>query len=401
MFSRLAVVLGLRGFARRDDLDDRATVLTLVARFTDELGSGLLVVLTPTLRARLGLSVTGVGWSLQALATAGAVVSPPAAAAIDLVPRRPLLVFGAAGWAVALGLAATAPNGVWLIVAFALAGAAYGPLTATADVVLVEGHPGGEERISSRVTLLDTAGALLAPTLVAGVVSVGADPRWLLLAVGAAAVAYAAALGGTAFPAPAARQVTAVAHALDGVRTVLRDRRARRWVAAVVVLELRDPLEAFEPVWLDGSVGASQVFVAVHTVVGLAASLLALVAIDRWLVAHDGDALLRAALVVTAVSYPLWLAVPGLGAKLALVVMREGAAAALWPLVNARALAAVPGRAGSVASVAALVGFVPVHVAAGAAADRFGLTRVLLAVHLVAVTALWRLVRADRRPTVR
>ena len=129
MHPTVTAFLRLRSLPRRDGLDDRATVLSLFARFVDELGSGLLVVLMPTLRTRLGLSVEQVAWCFQALATVGA---------------------------------------------------AYGPLANTAGVVLIEGHPDAVGRISGRATVVDTAGALLAPVAVAVVVWGGIDRRGLL-----------------------------------------------------------------------------------------------------------------------------------------------------------------------------------------------------------------------------
>ncbi|MEX2620419.1 MAG: hypothetical protein WD250_09380, partial [Egibacteraceae bacterium] len=188
MFSRLAAVLRLRALGRRDGLDDRATVLALFARFTDELCSGLLVVLMPTVRTRLGLSLSQVGWCFQALTSAGVVVEPLA---------------GAAGWSAALLLAAGAPTFGWLLGAFALVGAASGPLAHTADVILVEGHPGAEERIASRSTALDTIGALLAPSAVAAGGWAGVDGRVLLAAAGTGVLGYAVLLAGASLPAPA------------------------------------------------------------------------------------------------------------------------------------------------------------------------------------------------------
>jgi MFS family permease len=154
MAAWLARLLGVASLRRVGEVDDRGTVLALFARLTDELASGLLVVLMPTFRTRLGLPVVQVGWLWQVLFSTAAVVEPIAGAAIDVVRRRPLLVWGALGWGAALLLAAGAPSFGWLLAAFALVGAASGPLAHTADVVLVDGHPDAVERITGRSTTL-------------------------------------------------------------------------------------------------------------------------------------------------------------------------------------------------------------------------------------------------------
>lgn len=399
MFSRFAVVLGLRALGRRDHLDDRATVLTLFARFTDELCSGLLVVLMPTLRARLGLTVGQVGWCFQAMSSVGALVEPTSGVAIDLVRRRPLLVGGATAWAAALLLAAGADSFGWLVAAFALVGLAYGPLANTADVVLVEAHPEAVERIASRSTALDTVGALLAPVAIAVAGAVGVDTRLLLVVAGLGALGYAWLLAGSILPAPATRAegVRARTEVTAGLRAVLADRSARTWIGALLLVELFDPLEVFEPVWLGDVVGVSQSLVAVHVTTGTVASLLALLAVDRWLEGHDGRGLLVAASIASLVVFPVWLLVPGFVAKLVLVVLRDAATAPLWPIVHARALAAVPGRAGAVTAVTALIGVLPIHAAFGWVAQRVGLTGSMLWLHVAATTGLIALVRRDRR----
>jgi MFS family permease len=391
----LTRLLGLRALARAEGLDDRATVLTMFARFTDEVGSGLLLVLTPTFRARLGLSVVQVGWLLQALFSTAALVEPVAGAAIDVLRRRPLLVWGALGWAGALLLAAGAPSFGWMVAAFALVGVASGPLSHTADVVLVEAHPDAVERITSRTTVLDTLGALLAPAAVAVAGWAGVDPRVLLVTAGVATAGYAALLATSVFPPPPGRRdgTGAVAQVRGNVRAVVRDRTARLWLGALVVQEVLGLSELFEPVWLSDVVGASQSMVAVHVAVGMGATLLALLALDRLLVRHGSGPILVAASVGTAVFYPAWLLAPGIALKLVLVIPRNAVMAPLWPILRSRSLAAIPGAGGTTSALYSLVGLVPLQAAFGWVASRVGLTGTMLTVHLAATLLLLLLVR--------
>jgi MFS family permease len=403
VFRRMTRILGLRSLARREELDDRATVLAMFARFTDEVGSGLLLVLLPTFQTRLRLSVVQVGWLLQALFSAAALVEPVAGAMIDVYRRRPLLVWGAAGWAAALLLAAGATGFGWLLAAFVVVGVASGPLAHTADVVLVEAHPTAVERITSRTTVLDTFGALLAPAAVAVAGWAGIDDRVLLTGAGVAALGYAALLATSVFPPPPRRDegLGLVAQVRDNVRKVLQDRMARLWLAALVLQEVLGLSELFEPVWLQEAVGASQPIIAVHVAVGMGATLVGLLVLDRLLVRYRSTAILLAASVATAVLYPAWLLVPGIAWKLLLVVPRNLAIAPLWPILRSRSLAAIPGAGGATTSLYSLVGLLPLQAAFGWAASRVGLTSTMLTVHLAATAALLLLVRRLGREPVR
>jgi MFS transporter, FSR family, fosmidomycin resistance protein len=349
----------------------------------------------PVLQAHLRLSITQVGWLWQVLFSTAAIIEPVAASAIDVVRRRPLLVGGAVGWAAALMLVAGAPTYGWLLAAFALIGVASGPLTLTADVVLVEGHPDAVERIASRSTVLDTTGALLAPVAVAIAAWTGVDHRMLLLGCGFALLGYAALFAGAVIPAPPDRgsASSALGRIRANVRLVLADRTARLWLAALLVNEVLGLSELFEPVWLRVDVGAAQSLVAVHVAVGLVSSLLALLALDRLLDRFGSFPVLIGACVGTAVLYPAWLLVPGITAKLVLVVPRNAVMAPLWPILRSRSLAAVPGAGGATSALYALLGLVPLQAAFGWAASRVGLTTTLLTVQLTATLALALLVR--------
>jgi MFS family permease len=406
VFARLIGPLGLRGVRRRSEVDDRVVVLAVFGRFVDELASGLLLVLLPTVQARLGLSVTQVGWLLQAIDGAAAVVEPVTAAAVDITHRRPLLVVGALGWSAALLLVAGAPSYGWLLLAFVLVGMTSGALALTTDVLLVELHPGDEERIGARQTMLDTVGALLAPAAVAVTTWSGADPRLPLVVAGAVVLGYAGLLAATAMPDPPgaeavvgdpARPARRAWHQLrSNAAHVARDREVRPWLLALFGEALMAVPSLFVPVWLAGAVGASQTAVAVHVGVELAASLVGLALVDRWLQRWDGRAILTASAIAALVTYPVWLLAPGIAAKVVLIVPVTLAVTPVWPLARARALTAVPGRGGATLAVTSLFGALPLAALVGWLGDRLGLAPVMLAMHTAA--ALLILVVVRRRP---
>lgn len=391
-------LVGAGRLPRAEGIDDRATALSMFARFTDEFGAGLLLVLMPTFRARLGLSVVQVGWLLQALYSTAALIEPVAGAAVDVVRRRPLLVWGALGWAAALVLAAGATSFAWLLAAFILVGASSGPLAHTADVVLVEAHPDAVERITSRTTVLDTAGALLAPGVIAVGLWSGVDHRALLGVSGAAIVGYALLLATSTFPGPPGRDGelgdgARLRRIRDNVVAVLADPLARRWLVALVLNEVLGLSELFEPVWLRETLEVSQSLVAVHVGVGMAATLAALMVMDRLLERFGSRRLLVIAAVGSAVIYPLWLLAPGYAATLVLVIPRNAVMAPLWPILRSRSLAAVPGAGGAASALYSLLGLLPLQALFGYLAARAGLTPTMLVVQLAALAALLVVVR--------
>lgn len=241
MLAVLARLLGVHRLPRRQGVPDRTVVLATGGRFLDELLSGILVVAMPAIRSRLGLTVAQVGLCFQLLSSVAAVVEPLVGVAIDVSRRRPLLLWGAIGTALTALLAAGAPSGDWLAAAFVVYATASGPLIQTSDVVLVEVHPGAEERISARADLIDTAGALLAPLAVGLAAWAGLDERWVLAGAALLGLGYALALRTAVLPAPADRSAHVQLRTLvrGNLTGILRDRETRRWLAVLVVVEAR------------------------------------------------------------------------------------------------------------------------------------------------------------------
>jgi len=272
-------------------------------------------------------------------------------------------------------------------------------LAHTGDVVLIEGHPRSVERIQGRSTQIDTIGALLAPGAIATAGWLGIDQRAVLVVAGGGTLGYALLLGGSLVPGPVVAADAAIGAATQvaaNVRTVLSDRAGRRWLFALLVHELLDLPELFEPIWLRDVLGVSQSLVAVHVGIGLVATLAGLVWLDRWLVRRAAEPLLLASIVGTAVLYPLWLLSPGVATRFWLVLPRNLVMAPLWPILRSRALAATPGTAGTVSALSSLTGLVPLAAAFSWSAGRWGLTGTMLAVLLGAVALL--LFVLGRRP---
>ena len=403
-----------RSLRRRADVSDRAAALVLVARFTDELLSGALIVLTPTFRSAFGLSVVAVSALEQVLSWVALPVEPVAALLSDVRSRRVLLSFGAAAVALAAIAAGLAQGYAALLVAFALYGLGSGPLAHTADVVVVEAFPEDVERAYARATAIDTVWALLAPASVAAALALGVSWRAVLVGLGLGAMAYAVALARTAFPAPSpgadhrpdgapddapddgpVRAAGGVRHLAGNLRAIVVDRRARPWLLCLLWLDVLEAPGVVRALWLAEDVGLGQAGLAAYVVGEQVVALVALLWLDRRPQPSAGPGrLLVAASTGIIVLTPLWLVAPGVVGRILVGVPLAFLTALLWPVARSRALASVPGRAGAVTAVTALVGALPLTLAAGAAAATFGLVPTLLAFTLVGAGGLLLAARA-------
>ncbi|MGI8794294.1 MAG: hypothetical protein ACR2H3_14155 [Acidimicrobiales bacterium] len=136
-------------------LTRRSSALALSARFTDELGSGVFGVLSPTLLRVFGLDLVGLALLNQVLFWVALVVEPIVSLLIDIRSRRGLLVWGSGFVAFALLLMGGATGYALLLVGFAAYGVGSGPLAHTADVVLIEAGGADADRLFARATFFD------------------------------------------------------------------------------------------------------------------------------------------------------------------------------------------------------------------------------------------------------
>lgn len=368
---------------RAPGVASRTVNLALLARFFDELLSGLPGVLMPTIRQALGLTYLQIGLLSQALFYVAAVVEPINGLLLDVRSRRRIMAFGAAGLGLAVMTMGVAPAYIWLLAGYVLYGLASGPLAHTGDVVLVEAHPQAPDRIYARATLVDTVGATLAPLLVAAGFVLQLGWRWLLLGSGLAALIYAVLILRARFPPPAGASNHTAATPLRitlraNLTAVLRSRDSLRWLLFLFFFEMTESAQVLVPVWLQDEAGFDQGLIGIYTAVSFGVGILSLLLLDRLLTRYRKTTLLRLACLGVLLFYPAWVLLPGVAARFLLALPLSFLGAFFWPIAKGEALASVPGRAGAVTAVHALIGLVPVPFLYGLLADRRGLTPVLL-----------------------
>ena len=371
---------------RSPDASGRAVWLALFGRFTDELFSGIPIVLMPTISARLGFGYAGIGVLNLVLNWVATLVEPVNGLLIDVWSRHRLMAWGALGTGLSLVVIGVAPDFVWLVAGFAIYGLASGPLAHTADVVLVDAHPQSASRIVARATLLDTVGALMGPLFVTVGLWAGVDWRWIVAGVGLWGPVYAALILGTRFPAPSPREDGRLfAEFGRNVRAVMSSRASVAWLLFLFAHELTEAPLPLRTVWLADEVGMSQSLVGVYVAFELAAMFVGVALLDRWLTRMSARGVLRVALGSLLLLYPLWFVLPGVGAKFVIGGPLNILGGVIWPIGRGESLASAPGRAGTLTAISSLTGLVPATLAVGLLAEAIGPTLAMGSTHVLGV----------------
>jgi MFS family permease len=393
--------LVLHPIPRREDASPRLVWLMLAARFLDEWGIGIFLVLLPTLQDVLGLSYAQIGVLLAVFGWADWIADPLAGLAADVWPRRPIFALGALGTGlIFFGYGAAGgfgPAGFVLLIVLCLGYSITATPPATiSDALLVETHPAAPGRIMARQTLIDTVGALLAPLSVTLLAALSVDWPLAFLGAGGVWLAYALLIGRTPFPpnghtvqagvddaqaAPAGPVGPLAGLRAMGanLRTVSRLPGVWRWLFIGALGDfLTDVLVGFLPLFLADALGLDEAALGLVLSANMLASLVALEpALARW-----GERRVLISVVIGAGGLlPLWLLAPSPTLAIGLLLAFSLCTSAIYPVTKARLLAASEGYTTTVTALAPLAS-VPVNLmplVIGAIASAAGLRLGMLA----------------------
>jgi MFS transporter, FSR family, fosmidomycin resistance protein len=394
----------------------------LAVELVDELADGTKSAALPLIKHGLSLSYGQVGLLAAVPLIAGSLLELPFGVVAGQGRRRVrLMLAGGLVFAAALAGTAAARSFAVLLAAFVLFYPASGAFAGLAQSSLMDASPDRQVPNMARWNLAGSAGAVCGPLLLAAVLAGGGSWRagYLLLA-GLSAAAWLAmwraarppgwpGQPGQAAPdgpasgeragrdtGPAAPAAASWRAALGGLR---RHPRAVRWVLLAEVANLLlDVLTGFTGLYFTAVVHATAAQAALAVAVRLGAGL----AGDALLVAvserASPQAILRGCAAAAMPLYPVFLLVPGLAAKLAVLAVLSLVTAPWYPLLQAALYESLPGDSGlavSLSSAAALAGGLG-PLAVGFAAGQAGLGRALAALAVVPAVLLAALPRRDR-----
>jgi predicted MFS family arabinose efflux permease len=357
--------------------------LLLGMPFLDELGSGIPGVAAPDIQTAFGVSYgMAAGWLQMAFGLLAIVVEPPVFLLADRYPRRRFVC----GGLVVLGLLTLAGGLVpsfWLLfVVLLLWGPASGTAVSLAQATLVDALPEARERAMARWTLLGELGDLGTPLLFLLLAWVGLGWRAAFLAMGVGMLGYVLPLWRQRFPDDDRGDSEPEDHVplREALLSALRSRRLLFWLIAAQLCVLLDEIfVAFGALYLRDHLGAGVEERSLVLGACMLGGIPGLVLAERLLRSVRPVPLLAGTAGVGVVVYFAWMAAPSLWVS-ALAMFAVGATAAThYPLAQAQAYRALPGRSGTVVAVSTLIS--PLGVAApfliGLVADGVGLTAAL------------------------
>ncbi len=380
----------------------RLTALLLLVEFLDEVVSGIPALGAPQIQQGFGVSYgQAAGWLIFAFGLGGLAEAPVLLLAEGRARGR--FVRGGLFALGALSLAAAfAPSYPLLFVTLACWGLASGVGVSLSQATLMDVHPERRERMLTRWVLLGELGDLTTPVLLAGLALVALGWRSAFALGGALFVVAALAL-----PATIPRGRTEHEHAQLRWRGALRDAlgapRLWFWLAGAMLCSLLDEIfVAFGSLYLRDGLGAGVAQRSLVFACSAAGGMVGLALQDRLLERFSAPRLLVAEAVLTAAVLVAWIEAPSVPLSAALAVALGASCAGLYPLAQARAYAALPGRGATVAAMASAFGWLELGVPALLAlvADLLGL-RVVLWLLLAQPLGVLALLAVDRRMTRR
>ncbi len=369
----------------------------------DEVGSGVAPSAAPLVASDHAIDPgRSAGLLIAAFYALALVVEPPLLRMSERFRVRRWL----GAWLLVLGavlLGSALAGSYWLFLAtLALYGPASGAVTAVSEGALVESAPEARERTMARISLAGGLGDLAVPALLAALAALGRGWRdALVIAAGAAALLAS---------------LTASTRALDRrvaseddeegdpprLRDVLRERRVLLWSLASSLTGLMDEvMAAFAAVHLYAHVTRDPFELAVATGCWIGGGLAGVAVLERALARVAPARALAFAGAAAIPAFGAFMAARDLPSACAWLALLGALVSTYYPLVQARAYAALPGHPGVVNAVAALLS--PLDLAAplalGVLAEHGGSHAALAALALVPLAMLGvglRSVQPDR-----
>jgi predicted MFS family arabinose efflux permease len=351
--------------------------------FIDELATGVVPSGAPELLNAFGLTpARAAGWTLFAFQVLGAVLEPPLLALAHGRRQRAMRSAGLALMALTTLAAALAPSYWLLLVALALYGPASGLGVNLAQAALVSENPERSEAVLARWTLLGLAGDLLAPLTLAASVALGFGWRGALFAVAALAMVEAVAMLRVRNGAGDVPEDEEPEGSLrEALSTALRCRPLLAWSAVVVLCGLMDELlvsfgTLFLTEHLEATATDRAAILSAWVVGGIVGSAL----LERFASRFRPSTLLAFTGLGCTVAYAAWLAATTWLTSAVALGVAGVFASAHYPLLKARAFAALPERPHLVLAMGSLLGWLDLALPliVGAVADGPGLFAAML-----------------------
>jgi FSR family fosmidomycin resistance protein-like MFS transporter len=280
-----------------------------------------------------------------------------------------------------------------LLLAFFLSFPASGAFVTLSQATLMDLNPGREPHMMARWTVAGTLGNLIGPLLLAGGFSLALGWRWAYVFLALFGIALTLLCMLKAFPAHLAsnNHSASPARLLSNLREAARNPGMLRWIGLLQASDLMmDVFTGFLALYLTDLAGATPAQASLILGAAMLADLGSDLVLIPLLERIPGRSLVRASAGLTAGLYILWLLVPGLAAKVVLLLLIRFFTLGWYQILQGEAYASLPGKSATVAAVDSLAGFAGSLViwTLGLLADRFSLGAAMWLL-LIGPVSLW------------
>lgn len=360
--------------------------------------------MTPAVKAALGLNYIQVSFLFTVLEGTDIISDAIFGVIGDIWSRRILIAVGTIAAGLGLILMGLAPGYVLLLAGVALQGFAGGPFVGLSQASLMDAHPGQHDRMMAWWSITGNIGFLVTLLTVAVAYALGIDWRPLFVLGGGLFIVYAIFLARLRFSRPekttgegdkGEEEVKSTSN-WAALKTAALDLALLRWALILPLLEV--PLNGFVVLYFHDVVGLSNIAASSALLIIIISSLVGKTLLP-WLLRYlPGLRLLKLAVWIGIVSFGVFLLIPGILAKFAVLAVFSLVESSWHTLAQAQAYATQPGKSGVVLTVTSLISpvtsFLPLLV--GVIANAAGLGRGL-AVLLVGPVAAGILLVFTRR----
>jgi FSR family fosmidomycin resistance protein-like MFS transporter len=361
--------------------------LFLLIEFFDELNYGIAGAALPSIRHDLDLTYAQVGLLLGLPHLLGSFIEPVLMLLGDTPLRKRLVVGGGLAVILSLLMIASSQSFPALLAAVVLSFPASGAFVTLSQATLMDLNPRREPHMMARWTLFGSIGNLIGPLILAAGFSLLLGWRWAFLTLAGLALLLTIQIWLRPFPARTPDSVIPVAHLgtslqtmtrnlLANLGTALTNRDLLRWTGLLLISDLLlDIFTSYLPLYFTDVAGATPAQASLLLSLGMAAGLASDIMLIPLLERVPGRTIVRTSALAVAILYPVWLLVPGLWAKLFLVLVIKFITLGWYSVLQGEAYASAPGRSGTVMAINSLAGipgaFFPWVI--GWSAERLGL----------------------------
>jgi len=337
------------------------TLIFLIIELLDELVDGVRGAAWPLMRQDLHLSYMQVGMLLTIPNTIASMIEPILGIWGDIGYRRPLILGGGIGFAIALFLISFSQDFAWLLTGFVLLYPSSGSFVSLSQATLMDLEPTRHEQNMARWVLAGSVGNVVGPLILAGAIAAHQSWRGAFFVLALLTSLPLALLWKYSIaPMTASQEEQLSSSFKQGICNAiaaLKRASVLRWLTLLQFSDLMlDVLRGFLALYLVDVVGTSTTQASLAIAVWLGFGLLGDFLLIPLLERVRGLAYLRVSAGLVLCLYPAFLVVSNLTIKLILLGCLGFLNAGWYSILKGQLYTAMPGQSGTVMTLSNVFG---------------------------------------------